>query len=35
MPDEGKVKQLLLDCLESHYGSLGKVVVNTDVTTSL
>ena len=29
-PDEGKIKQLLLDCLEHHYGSLEKCVVNPD-----
>ena len=27
-PDEPKIKQLLLDCLEHHYGSLDKCVVN-------
>jgi uncharacterized protein len=26
-PDEPKIKQLLLDCLESHYGSLDKAIV--------
>lgn len=26
-PDEGKIKQLLLDCLEAHYGSLADAVV--------
>lgn len=25
-PDEDSVKQLLIDCLEEHYGSLGQVV---------
>ena len=25
-PDEVKIKQLLLNCLEIHYGSLGKAV---------
>jgi len=25
-PDEDKIKQLLLNCLEMHYGSLGKAV---------
>ena len=29
-PDEGAVKQLLLNCLEEHYGSLEKCVVNPD-----
>ena len=29
-PDEGKIKQLLLDCLEQHYGSL-EGAVNRDV----
>jgi predicted nucleotidyltransferase len=29
-PDEPRVKQLLLDCLEEHYGSLEKCVVNPD-----
>lgn len=29
-PDEGKVKQLLLHCLEEHYGSLANCVVNPD-----
>jgi predicted nucleotidyltransferase len=29
-PDEGKIKQLLLDCLEHHYGSIEKCVVNPD-----
>jgi hypothetical protein len=26
-PDEAKIKQLLLDCLEAHYGSLSDAVV--------
>lgn len=26
-PDEGKVKQLLLDCLEAHFGSISDAVV--------
>lgn len=26
-PDEGKIKELLLKCLEHHYGSLDKVIV--------
>ncbi|HKB00587.1 MAG TPA: nucleotidyltransferase domain-containing protein [Gemmataceae bacterium] len=30
VPDEAKVKQLLLLCLEEHYGSLEKCVVNPD-----
>jgi uncharacterized protein len=29
-PDEPKVKQLLLNCLEEHYGNLEKCVVNPD-----
>lgn len=29
-PDEGKIKQLLLDCLEMHYGSLAECVANVD-----
>ncbi|MEO7716668.1 MAG: nucleotidyltransferase domain-containing protein [Capsulimonas sp.] len=29
-PDEVKIKQLLLDCLEHHYGSLSECVVNVD-----
>jgi hypothetical protein len=29
-PDEGKVKRLLLHCLEEHYGSLEKCVVDPD-----
>ncbi len=29
-PDESKIKQLLLECLEHHYGSLEKCVVNVD-----
>jgi predicted nucleotidyltransferase len=29
-PDYAKVKQLLLDCLEHHYGSLAKVVIRPD-----
>lgn len=31
-PDHDKVRQLLLDCLEHHYGSLSKVVVRPDET---
>jgi predicted nucleotidyltransferase len=30
VPDEAKIKQLLLDCLEHHYGSLAGAVVNVD-----
>ncbi len=29
-PDEGAIKQLLLDCLEEHYGDLSKCVINPD-----
>lgn len=29
-PDEGAIKQLLLDCIEEHYGSLDACVVNVD-----
>ncbi len=29
-PDEGKIKQLLLDCLEEHYGSLEKCIIVPD-----
>jgi uncharacterized protein len=29
-PDEGAISQLLIDCLEDHYGSLGGVVVRPD-----
>lgn len=29
-PDEGKIKQLLMDCLEQHYGSLSDCVVDVD-----
>lgn len=29
-PDEGKIKQLLIDCLEMHYGSLEKAVIVPD-----
>ena len=32
-PDEDAIKQLLMDCLESHYGSLEKCVVNPDKAT--
>jgi predicted nucleotidyltransferase len=32
-PDENKIKQLLLNCLEIHYGSLDKCVVNVDKAT--
>ncbi len=29
-PDEGRIKQLLIDCLETHYGSLSAAIVNPD-----
>jgi hypothetical protein len=29
-PDESKIKTLLLECLEEHYGNLDKCVVNVD-----
>ena len=29
-PDEGRIRQLLLDCLEEHYGSIDDCVVNPD-----
>jgi len=29
-PDEAAIKQLLLSCIEEHYGSLDKCVVNVD-----
>ena len=29
-PDESKIKELLLQCLEEHYGSLGGVIVTDD-----
>lgn len=32
-PDEPKIRQLLLDCLESHYGNLSECVVNVDKAT--
>ncbi len=32
-PDEGKIKTLLINCLESHYGSLSDCVTNTDAAT--
>jgi len=32
-PDEAKVKQLLMDCLEQHYGSLADCVVDVDAAT--
>jgi uncharacterized protein len=32
-PDEGAIRQLLLDCLEEHYGSLEKCIVNPDAAT--
>ncbi|MCF8299088.1 MAG: nucleotidyltransferase domain-containing protein [Saprospiraceae bacterium] len=31
-PDEGKIKQLLINCLETHYGNLEECVVNPDAT---
>lgn len=34
-PDEQKIKQLLMNCLEHHYGSLDKCVVNPDKTNTL
>jgi uncharacterized protein len=33
-PDEPKIKQLLLNCLEQHYGNLSNAIVKPDVTTS-
>lgn len=33
-PDEAKVKQLLLNCLEEHYGKLEDCVVNPDAATT-
>ena len=32
-PDEAKIKQLLMDCLEAHYGSLADAVVAVDAAT--
>ncbi len=32
-PDEGHIRQLLLDCLEHHYGSLSGAVVDVDAAT--
>lgn len=32
-PDEGKIKKLLMDCLEHHYGSLEEAVVAVDQAT--
>ena len=29
-PDEGKIRQLLIDCLEHHYGSLADAIVDVD-----
>lgn len=29
-PEEDRIKELLLSCLEHHYGSLSKAVINTD-----
>lgn len=34
-PDEKAIKQLLLDCLEMHYGSLEKAIVNPDQATNV
>lgn len=34
-PDENKIKQLLLDCLEEYYGSLSKVIQKPDSFNSL
>jgi len=33
-PDEAKIKQLLIDCLEEHYGDLSSCVVNVDAATT-
>ena len=30
VPDEGRIKALLLECLEEHYGSLDGCVVDPD-----
>jgi hypothetical protein len=30
-PDEAKIKQLLVECLEEHYGSLEGAFINPDV----
>jgi uncharacterized protein len=30
LPDEAKIRQLLINCLEEHYGNLGDAVVNPD-----
>ena len=32
-PDEDAIKQLLLECLEHHYGSLDKCIINPDAAT--
>lgn len=32
-PDEGKIKAVLMQCLEHHYGSLDKCIVNPDAAT--
>lgn len=32
-PDEGRIKRILLECLEMHYGSLDKCVVTVDAAT--
>lgn len=34
-PDEERIKQLLLKCLEHHYGSLDKAIVNPDKNTNI
>lgn len=31
LPQDGKIKQLLLDCLESHYGNLGSIIEKPDI----
>jgi hypothetical protein len=33
--DKNKIRNLLIDCLEIHYGSLDKLVVQTDKTSLL
>jgi uncharacterized protein len=34
VPDEARIKQLLLNCLEEHYGSLSDAIVNPDAARS-
>lgn len=34
-PDEDKIKQLLIDCLEAHYGNLEKAIINPDKNTQI